>query len=285
MQNRFIKGVLNWSILFLSMGWIPIVHAQSAPNDATSGKVSAFKQPQLLEGGGQAGLVRAIQLGVIYPKSALRYGIQGQCQVTFVVAPNGQVGRVKISRSVQADIDTAVAVAVRRLPRLEPGMQDGKPVACILTAPVTFLVAPAKPTRKKLPAADSTQLYTAVNEMPFYKGQPALKGFAADLLAGYLKLGGTTGCFVPRTNLGLLVTVGPSGTLYDWERIKTAESECDALRAAYGDAVAQNDEEELPAECLALLARASLSLPRLVPATADGRRVAMRVQVTLLAPQ
>ena len=269
--------------LLLGAGSLPQVHAQTA-SMAESPIASPFKQPQLLEGGGQAALVRAIQLGVRYPRAALRYGIQGQSQVTFIVAPDGQVQHVRITQGIQADMDTAVVVAVQQLPRLQPGTQNGKRVACILTAPVTFLIAPTKPSKKKMPAADSTQLYTAVAEMPFYKGNPGMGGLSQDLVAGYLQLAEKKGCFVPHTNLGVRVTVGPNGTLYDWERIKTDEQEHDLLLAAYGDAVAHNDEEELPAACLDLLAQTSKGLPRLFPAVADGKRVAIRIQMTLVAP-
>ncbi|WP_227784692.1 energy transducer TonB [Hymenobacter sp. BT770] len=243
--------------------------------------------PELSEGGGQAGLVRAIQQRVKYPMRALRYGIQGQSEVSFVVAPDGSVRRVKIMRSLEADTDSAVVQAVRQLPRLAPGVQFGKSVACVLTAPITFQLdglSRLARSKRPVPAADSLQLYTAVEQMPIYQGKLGYKGLAADLNAEYLRLRAESGCFVPSTNLGLLVTVGPGGTLYDVQRVQHDPKEYDVLRAEYGDAVAVQEEEDLPPACLALLAQAARNLPRVAPAFANGKRVAMRLQLTLLAP-
>lgn len=60
--------------------------------------------------------------------------------MSFVVAPNGQVRRIKITRGIEPEMDTAVVSAVQQLPQLVPVVQFGKPVACILTAPVTFTI-------------------------------------------------------------------------------------------------------------------------------------------------
>lgn len=231
------------------------------------------------------GLVRAIQQRVRYPMLALRQNIQGQGLVQFVVAPNGQVRRIKIVRTINADFDSAVVQAMRQLPLLEPATQFGRPVACAMTAPLTFSISNPIKIKKAAPAADSNQVYTGVTQMPLYQGQVGFSRLAADWAAEYLRLRGETGCFVPRTNMGVLVTIGPSGRLYNVELSKADEQEHKAMVAEYGDAVAQREEQTLPAACVALLTEATQHLPSLVPAYADGKRVAMRVQLTLLAPK
>ncbi|MBD2722853.1 energy transducer TonB [Hymenobacter armeniacus] len=277
--------------LFLGVGLGTITFAPAALAQTVSATPErpniSFRTPEMPEGGGQPGLVRAIQLRVKYPMQALRYGIQGQSEVSFVVAPDGRVGRVKITRSLEAQTDSAVVRAVRQLPQLSPGVQFGKPVACVLTAPITFqLDGLSKLARSKrpVPAADSLRLYTAVEQMPIYQGILGYRGLANDLNAEYLRLRGESGCFVPKTNLGILVTVGPGGTLYDVQRVTHDPKDYEALRAEYGDAVAIQEEEELPPACLELLGRAARNLPRVAPAYANGKRVAMRLQLTLLAP-
>ena len=269
--------------LFLAINSITPARAQ-APAPAQSESGMSFKQPQLAEGGGQMGLVRAIQQRVKYPNSALRALTQGQCQVCFAVSPTGQVGQVRIVRSLTPEMDAAVVAAVRQLPQLEPAQQFSKPVACLMTAPITFLIDYPLKVKTPLPAADSLQLVSAVRQLPLYKGRLGYTEMAADLVAEYLRLQGTTGCFIPRTNLGVLVTVGPGGTLYDLQLTKPSQEAQNDLRAAYGDAVAQQEEEELPAACTALLVQAARSLPRLAPAYANGQRVATRLQLTLLSP-
>jgi TonB family protein len=258
--------------------------AQSSASSAST-PGPTFRIPQLTEGGGQAGLVRAIQLGVKYPQRALRYGIQGQSEVSFVVAPDGRVRRIKITRSLEADTDSAVVQAVRKLPLLQPAMQFGKPVACIMTAPITFRFDDALPKayiKKQMPAADSLQIYSAVEHMPFYQGQMSYRKLSADLVAEYLRLRGETSCSIPKTNLGVLVTIGPGGTIYDLQPLKRDQQQYEELRAEYGDAVPVQEEEEFSPACFALLSEAARHLPRVSPAYANGKRVAMRLQLTLL---
>lgn len=264
--------------------WLQCAEAQTLPANPTAIKPS-FIQPQLVEGGGQAGLVRAIQLKVVYPRAAQRNGIQGQNRVTFAVAPDGQIGRVRIIRSAGPDLDSATLQAVRQLPRLVPGSQFGKPVACLMSAPVTFYLTPFAISKKTLPAADSTQLYKELSQMPLYQGKLGYSKLAADLSAEYLRLVGNTDCFIPRNNLGLLITVGPRGNIYDVQIPKNEADEVAALRAEYGEAIAIREEDELPEACVGLLNQAAQRLSPLIPAYADGKRVATRIQITLMAPK
>lgn len=270
----------------LALPTASFAQAQSAASNTSNGPT--YQMPHLKEGGGQAGLVRAIQLHVVYPQRALRYGIQGQSDVSFVVAPDGQVRHIKITRSLEADTDSAVVRAVRLLPRLEPATQFGKPIACIMSAPITFMLTGSLPKAYKktpIPAADSLQLYSAVEQMPLYQGSMGYHKLAADLVAEYSHLRGETGCFIPNTNLSVMVTVGPGGRIYDLQPVKQDQQQQQDLRAEYGEAVGIQEEEELAPACFILLGQAAQHLPRVAPALADGKRVAMRLQITLLAPQ
>jgi TonB family protein len=284
MLRIFTKSTFYWVSALLWVGGFSGAQAQANSQVADMSNPS-LKLPQLPEGGGQFALVRAIQQRVTYPRYALRNMIQGQCQVSFAVAPDGQVRRVRILRSLQADIDTAVVQAVRQLPRLIPATQDGKVVACLMTAPVTFTIdnVPLN-TKKMMQPADSTQLYTALRQMPYYLGHPGYSRLAADLVTEYSRLRNGLDCAIPRLNLGVLVTIGPNGNLYDFQLIKSNEQDYNALRMEYGDAVAHGEEAEMSAACLTLLAQAAQHLPRLSPAYADGKRVATRLQLTLQAP-
>ena len=281
MHHLFTKAGFCLIVLVIAGGRAG-VYAQTIPLANSAGTIS-FKMPQLAEGGGQAGLVRAIQKRVVYPRHALRNILQGQCQVTFAVSPTGQVGQIRITRSLEPEMDAAVVAAVRLLPQLVPATQFGKPVACLMTAPITFLIDYPLKVKQPLPAADSLQLFSAVRQMPLYQGKLGFAQMAADLVAEYLRLRAETGCFVPHTNMGILVTVGPGGTLYDLQLAKPNQQAQDDFEAEYGDAAVQQEEEELPAACTALLAQAAQHLPRLAPAYADGQRVATRLQLTLLA--
>jgi len=278
------KHIIYPGLLLLSLSGLPQARAQTANMSADSAKYT-FQLPQMLEGGGPPAIVRAIQMRVTYPRTALRSGIQGQNQVTFAVAPDGRIGRVRVTRPMRADLDSAVVQAVRHMPRLLPATQHGKPVACLMTAPVTFVLdSPPITSRRPIPFADSSRLYTALLQMPRYHGGLNYTQLAADIVTEYQRLRGQTGCFIPRTNLGVLVTIHPNGAIADLQLNEPDEREQQALEAAYGEHLAHREEPELPAACVGLLKQAARRLPHLSPAYADGRYVATRIQLTLANP-
>ena len=88
--------------------------------------------------GGEAGLLRYLQENIQYPPEAAKNNVQGRVILQFVVDKTGQVGEVKILRSVSEEIDAEAVRVVKSLPKFEPGRQDGKPVAVWYTLPVSF---------------------------------------------------------------------------------------------------------------------------------------------------
>jgi|GEM_PF-2004884 len=265
----------------------------AAAQVAPGAPASSIKLPQVVGAGsgeGTAAIVRAIQLGVKYPRPALRDGTQGQSMVTFAVAPTGQVCLLQMKYGIRADLDSAVVQAVRRLPRLQPATQHGQPVACLMSAPVTFLLTnPERLPRQPLPALDSTQVYSAVTRLPTYRGQPGFKQLSADLTASYLQLTQGTACGVPRYGRTIVATVGPSGTLYDVQLAPPDKDLVTSLENKFGDQVIKEDEvdggNDVPEACVAKIAEAARRLPRLTPAYVGGRPVAMRVLLALSMPQ
>ena len=88
--------------------------------------------------GGEVGLLRYLQENIQYPPEAAKNNVQGRVILQFVVDKTGQVGEVKILRSVSEEIDAEAVRVVKSLPKFEPGRQDGKPVAVWYTLPVSF---------------------------------------------------------------------------------------------------------------------------------------------------
>ena len=88
--------------------------------------------------GGEAGLLRYLQENIQYPPEAAKNNVQGRVILQFVVDKTGQVGEVKILRSVSEELDAEAVRVVKTLPKFEPGRQDGKPVAVWYTLPVSF---------------------------------------------------------------------------------------------------------------------------------------------------
>ena len=98
--------------------------------------VSVEKMP--LFPGGEAALMTYIRDNITYPATAADKNIQGKVVVQFVVDTAGQVGDVKVLRSVDADLDREAVRVVQTLPKFIPGTRLGKPVNVWYTLPVNF---------------------------------------------------------------------------------------------------------------------------------------------------
>ncbi|GAA4369367.1 hypothetical protein GCM10023185_42960 [Hymenobacter saemangeumensis] len=138
---------------------IPVVFLLQAPAEVPPLQLAEPSQPDQLaekkpayveelprmpgeknKGKGVATLVAAIQRGLIYPEAALRSSVQGRVFVSFTVDSLGQVKEPKIVKGIGWGCDEAVLVAVKKLPRLQPGTQQGRPVSVGITLPITFKI-------------------------------------------------------------------------------------------------------------------------------------------------
>lgn len=88
--------------------------------------------------GGEAALMKYLMTNVQYPENAAKNDIQGRVVVQFVVDENGEVGQVKVVRSIDEELDAEAIRVVKTLPKFEPGRQDGKAVSVWYTVPISF---------------------------------------------------------------------------------------------------------------------------------------------------
>ena len=88
--------------------------------------------------GGEAALMEFIREGISYPPEAADRNAEGRVIVQFVVDKTGQVGDVKVVRSVDADLDREAVRVVQTLPAFTPAFRLGKPVSVWYTLPVNF---------------------------------------------------------------------------------------------------------------------------------------------------
>ena len=86
--------------------------------------------------GGSEALARALAETIIYPPSC--NNTQGKVVVQFVVTETGDIGEVKVVRSIDQMLDSIAIAAVKGLPKFIPGRQDGQPVDVWLTLPINF---------------------------------------------------------------------------------------------------------------------------------------------------
>ena len=98
---------------------------------------TAVEQMPFFPGGDNA-LMKYIASHLQYPPMAEEQGIQGKCIVQFVVTSTGDIGEVKIIRSLSPECDNEAKRLISTLPRFNPGQQDGRPVNVRYTLPLTF---------------------------------------------------------------------------------------------------------------------------------------------------
>ena len=88
--------------------------------------------------GGDAELMKWLSKNIKYPTMAMENNIQGQVIVQFVVTKTGDVGEVKVVRSVDKDLDREAVRVCKSLPKFIPGKMNGQAVNVWYTLPVRF---------------------------------------------------------------------------------------------------------------------------------------------------
>ena len=88
--------------------------------------------------GGQAALMKFLSNNIRYPESAQQNEIQGRVIVKFVVEKDGSIGAVNIAKGVDKDLDREAIRVVKKMPKWQPGKNNGVAVRSYFTLPVTF---------------------------------------------------------------------------------------------------------------------------------------------------
>ena len=103
-------------------------------NDAVSGCAHMPSFP-----GGDQALMKFINNNMKYPPEALKNGIEGKVIIQFVVTNSGKIGKVKVARSVNKELDQEAVRLIKMLPDFSPGRNAmGEPVNVWYTLPVIF---------------------------------------------------------------------------------------------------------------------------------------------------
>lgn len=88
--------------------------------------------------GGMAALMRWLNNNMRYPEAAQQNDIQGRVIVNFVVEKDGSIANVKIAKGVDKDLDREALRVVKKMPKWQPGKNNGVAVRSYFNLPVTF---------------------------------------------------------------------------------------------------------------------------------------------------
>lgn len=105
---------------------------------STSYKVYDFAEVMPTFPGGTESLYSYFSKNIQYPKKARKNGIEGTVYVSYVVEGDGSISNVNILRGIGGGCDEEAYRVVKEMPKWNPGMQDGKPVAVEYKVPIKF---------------------------------------------------------------------------------------------------------------------------------------------------
>lgn len=88
--------------------------------------------------GGENALMYFLQRNLRYPERAAAKRIEGRVIAQFVVDEEGKVGEIKITRSVNEDLDQEAIRICKMLPDFSPALMHGEPIKVWFTLPITF---------------------------------------------------------------------------------------------------------------------------------------------------
>lgn len=88
--------------------------------------------------GGTPALMKWLQDNLIYPVPAQEQNIQGRVVLRFVVKPDGSIDDVQILKSLDPSCDKEAVRVVKKMPKWNPGRQNGNAVAVYYSLPIVF---------------------------------------------------------------------------------------------------------------------------------------------------
>ncbi len=88
--------------------------------------------------GGQSSMMDFIREKLIYPEMAKENGVQGKVICSFIVGKDGTVYGATILRGIGSGCDQEALRVINKMPRWNPGMQNGKAVNVKFNLPINF---------------------------------------------------------------------------------------------------------------------------------------------------
>lgn len=84
------------------------------------------------------GLTKFLAHNLKYPEDALKAGVQGSVQVSFLIDEDGNASSGRVMKSAGVDFDDEALRLVNLMPKWTPAQKDGKPIAVWYTISIQF---------------------------------------------------------------------------------------------------------------------------------------------------
>lgn len=116
----------------------PKVEPKPEPKKPEPEKVFEAVEQQAQFPGGQGALNSWLGKNLNYPALAQENNIQGKVIVQFVVEKDGSISNIVIARGVDKELDKEAVRVVKKMPKWQPGKNNGVAVRSKFTLPVVF---------------------------------------------------------------------------------------------------------------------------------------------------
>jgi TonB family protein len=91
--------------------------------------------------GGEDALINYVKQNFKYPKKPLKAGIQGLSVISFAIDEMGNIANIRVTKSVEYEIDDASVELVRNMPKWKPALNDkGKPCMSSVDLPIDYII-------------------------------------------------------------------------------------------------------------------------------------------------
>ncbi len=143
LQYRNMERNCNYLFYFLQVLSCEQRIADSQPAEIQDGE-SAYsisdldKRPEFFHSNEKHFLDTWVYKYLKYPASAIKEGVQGKVQVSFIIEKDGKVSNVKVVRGVDQRLDDEAVKVISISPKWTPGQIKGKPVRTRIILPVEF---------------------------------------------------------------------------------------------------------------------------------------------------
>lgn len=88
--------------------------------------------------GGDAALYKWLNTQINYPADAAEAGIMGKVVVSFVIEKDGSISNARVIRKKHPSLNAEAIRIVKKMPKWNPGRNNGQPVRVEYNLPITF---------------------------------------------------------------------------------------------------------------------------------------------------
>lgn len=140
MKTNFkkLKSVIVFLLVMTAMP--TFAQENQKGNQVTQTSDPIFERPDKMPEfpGGMTECLKFLNKNMKYPKEAQMNGEQGRVILKFVVDRKGSITDIEVVRSVSPSIDKEAIRVIKKMPKWNPGIVNGKPVRVRFTVPIMF---------------------------------------------------------------------------------------------------------------------------------------------------